>query len=49
MLTDSINDAIVRENIFSDCLKFGNIAPMHKKDEATNKENYRLVSATFNF
>ena len=44
MLTDCINDAIVGENIFPDSLKFGNITPAHKKDEITNKENYRPVS-----
>ena len=43
MLTDCINDAIVGENIFPDSLKFGNITPVHKKDEITNKENYRPV------
>ena len=25
-------------------LKFGDISPVHKKDETTNKENYRPVS-----
>ena len=44
MLTDCINDAIVGEDIFSDSLKFGGITPVHKKDETTNKENYRPVS-----
>ena len=44
MLTDYINDAIVRENMFPDSLKFGNITPVHKKDETNNKENYRPVS-----
>ena len=44
MLTDCINDAIVGEDIFSDRLKFGGITPVHKKDETTNKENYRPVS-----
>ena len=32
------------EKIFPDSLKFGNITPAHKKDEITNKENYRPVS-----
>ena len=41
MLTDCINDAIVGEDIFPDSLKFGDIIPVHKKDETTNKENYR--------
>ena len=44
MLTDCINDAIVREDIFADSLKFGEITPVHNKDETTNKENYRPVS-----
>ena len=44
MLTDCINDAIVRQNIFPDGLKFADITPVHKKDETTNKENYRPVS-----
>ena len=29
---------------FPDSLKLGNITPVHKKDEPTNKENYRPVS-----
>ena len=45
MLINCINDAIVGEDIFSDSIKFGDIAPpTHKKDEITNKENYRQVS-----
>ena len=44
MLTDCINDAIVGENIFPDSPKFADITPVHKKDETTNKENYRPVS-----
>ena len=45
MLTDCINDAIVRENIFPDSLKFADITPVHKKaNVTTNKENYRPVS-----
>ena len=47
MLADSINDALVGENIFPDSLKFVNIAPVHKKkkkNETSNKENYRPVS-----
>ena len=44
MLTDCINDAIVGEDIFPDSLKFGDITPVHKKDEITNKENYRPIS-----
>ena len=44
MITDCINDAIVGEDIFPDSLKFGDITPVHKKDETTNKENYRPIS-----
>ena len=44
MLTDCVNDAIVGENILPDSLKFADITPVHKKDETTNKENYRPVS-----
>ena len=44
MLTDCINDAIVGEHIFPDSLKFGDITPVHKKDETTNKENYKPIS-----
>ena len=43
-LTDCINDAKVGEDIFPDSLKFGDIRPGHKKDETTNKENYRPIS-----
>ena len=43
MLTDSINDVLSR-GIFPDSLKFSDITPVHKKDEATDKENYRPVS-----
>ena len=44
MLTDCINDAIAGENIFPDSLKLADITPVYKKDETTNKENYRPVS-----
>ena len=43
MLTDCINDALFR-GIFPDSLKVANITPVHKKDEATDKKNYRPVS-----
>ena len=43
MLTDCINDAL-SQGIFPDSLKFANITPVHKKDEATDKQNYRPVS-----
>ena len=44
MLTDYITDTTVGKNISPDSLKIGNIAPVRKKDETTNKENYRSVS-----
>ena len=44
MFTNCISDAIVRQNIFPDGLKFADITPVHKKDEITNKQNYRPVS-----
>ena len=44
MLTDCINDAL-SQGIFPDSLKLANITPVHKKDEATDKENYRAVGA----
>ena len=44
MVTDCINDAL-SQSIFPDSLKFANITPVHKKDEATDKQNNRPVSA----
>ena len=43
MLTDCINDAL-SQDIFPDSLKLANITPVHKKAEATDKENFRPVS-----
>ena len=43
MLTDCINNALF-QGIFPDSLKLANITSIHKKDEATDKENYRPVS-----
>ena len=43
ILTDCINDAI-NKGVFPDSLKTANIAPVHKKDKPTDKENYRPVS-----
>ena len=43
MLRDCINDCILKEK-FPDSLKLANITPVLKKDEPTNKENYRPVS-----
>ena len=43
MLTDCIHDAL-SQGIFPDSLKFANIIPFHKKDEATDKQNYGPVS-----
>ena len=42
-MTDCINDAI-NKGVFPDSLKTANIAPVHKKDKPTDKENYRPVS-----
>ena len=42
MLRDCINDSILKGS-FPDSLKLVNTAPFHKKDEPTNKENYRPV------
>ena len=41
--TNYINDAI-NKGVFPDSLKIANITPVHKKDEPTDKENYRPVS-----
>ena len=38
-----MNDAI-NKGIFADSLKIAIITPEHKKDEPTDKENYRPVS-----
>ena len=43
MLTDCVNGAL-SQGIFPDRLKLANITPVHKKDETTDKENYRPVS-----
>ena len=43
MLADCINGAL-SQGIFPDSLKLANIMPVHKKDETTDKENYRPVS-----
>ena len=43
MLRDCINDSLLKGS-FPDSLKLGNISPVHKKDEPTDKENYRRVS-----
>ena len=43
MLADCINDAL-SQGIFPDSLKLANITPVHKKDEAIDKENHRPVS-----
>ena len=44
MLADCIN-GVLSQGIFPDSLKLANITPVHKKDEITDKENYRPVSA----
>ena len=38
ILRDCINDCLLKGS-FSDSLKLGNITPVHKKDEPTDKEN----------
>ena len=43
MVTDCINGAL-SQGIFPDSLKLANITSVHKKDETTDKENYRPVS-----
>ena len=43
MLSDCINDSLLNGS-FSDSLKLGNITPVRKKDEPTDKENCRPVS-----
>ena len=43
MLKDCINYSILKGK-FPDSLKLANITPVHKKDEPTDKENYRPVS-----
>ena len=42
-LTDCINDAS-SQGISPNSLKFANTTLVHKKDEATDKQNYRPVS-----
>ena len=42
-LRDCINDSLLKGS-FPDSLKLGNVTPAYKKDEPTNKENYRPVS-----
>ena len=43
IFTDCKNDAL-SWGTFPDNLKFANITPVQKKDEATDKENHRSVS-----
>jgi hypothetical protein len=42
-LTDCINAAIF-ENIFPNELKLGDVSPVFKKDDSTNKDNFRPIS-----
>ena len=34
----------INKSVFPDSLKIANITPTHKKDEPTDKENYRSVN-----
>ena len=43
MLRDCIIDCLLKGS-FPDSPKLANITPVHKKDEPTDKENYRPVS-----
>ena len=43
MLADCINDSLLKGS-FPDSLKLGNTTPVCKKDEPTDKGNYRLES-----
>ena len=43
MLRDCINDCLLK-GPFPDSLKLANVKPFHKKDEPTDKENYRPAS-----
>ena len=43
MLRNCINDSFLKGS-FPDSLKYGCVTPVHKKDEANDKKNYRPVS-----
>ena len=34
----------VKDNLFPSDLKYANVSPLFKKDDNTNKENYRPIS-----
>ena len=40
MLRDRINDSLLKES-FPESMQLGNTTPVHKKDEPTDKEDYR--------
>ena len=42
-LTNLFNTSVI-ESLFPSDLKFANVTPLHKKDDTTNKENYRPIS-----
>ena len=42
-LTDLFNTSVIN-CLFPSDLKYANVSPLHKKDDTTNKENYRPVS-----
>ena len=42
-LTNLCNTSVV-ESLFLSDLKYANVTPLYKKDDSTNKENYRPIS-----
>ena len=43
MLRDRINDSLLKES-FPESMQLGNTTPVHKKDEPTDKEDYRPLT-----
>ena len=43
MLRDRINDSLLKES-FPESMQLGNTTPVHKKDESTDKEDYRPLT-----
>ena len=48
MLTDCINNAL-SQGTLPDSLQFANITPVHKEDEASDKQSYRPVKVYLYF